>query len=206
MKRKLAITLMVLGMLCVIGAGGLLLWNQHVEQQAAQMALDTAQSLISHIESAVQEAQASGETEPPAPWADEPEEGARDAVVEIDGNLYIGVLSIPALNLSLPVMSQWDYDKLRIAPCRYTGSLVEGSLIVAAHNYRQHFGSISKLLVGDSVVMVDAEGNTHSFAVAAIETINSTDIPGMLNNDYDLTLFTCTYGRQARIAVRCVYA
>ena len=29
--------------------------------------------------------------------------------VEIDGNDYIGTLSIPALELSLPVMSQWSY-------------------------------------------------------------------------------------------------
>ena len=39
-------------------------------------------------------------------------------VMEIDGNDYIGTLSIPSLELSLPVMSEWSYPKLRSAPCR----------------------------------------------------------------------------------------
>ena len=36
--------------------------------------------------------------------------------VEIDGDAYIGTLEIPALNLTLPVMSEWSYPKLKTAP------------------------------------------------------------------------------------------
>ena len=35
---------------------------------------------------------------------------------QIDGYDYIGTLAIPALELELPVMAQWDYDRLTIAP------------------------------------------------------------------------------------------
>ena len=41
---------------------------------------------------------------------------------EIDGQSYIGVLDIPALGLSLPIISTWSYPGLQIAPCRYSGS------------------------------------------------------------------------------------
>ncbi len=37
-------------------------------------------------------------------------------VVEIDGYGYVGVLTIPALELELPVMSEWDAARLKIAP------------------------------------------------------------------------------------------
>ena len=43
-------------------------------------------------------------------------------VIEIEGNFYIGVLEIPSLELSLPVMADWDYEKMKIAPCHYYGS------------------------------------------------------------------------------------
>ena len=41
---------------------------------------------------------------------------------QIDGYDYIGTLTIPALELELPVMAQWDYDRLTIAPCRQFGT------------------------------------------------------------------------------------
>ena len=40
--------------------------------------------------------------------------------MEIDGQAYIGVLSIPALDLELPVIGEWSYPRLKIAPCRYS--------------------------------------------------------------------------------------
>lgn len=46
---------------------------------------------------------------------------------EIEGNDYIGVLEIPSLGLSLPVMSEWSYPRLKLAPCRYHGSAYTGS-------------------------------------------------------------------------------
>lgn len=45
---------------------------------------------------------------------------------EIEGNDYIGVLEIPSLGLSLPVMSEWSYPRLKLAPCRYHGSAYTG--------------------------------------------------------------------------------
>ena len=54
---------------------------------------------------------------------------------EVDGQSYIGVLELQPLGLSLPIISQWSYPGLRIAPCRYTGSAYQNDLVIAAHNY-----------------------------------------------------------------------
>ncbi len=62
--------------------------------------------------------------------------------MKIDGNYYIGVLTIPSLDLSLPVMEDWDDEKLKISPCRYAGSLYQKNLVIAGHNYQRHFNGI----------------------------------------------------------------
>lgn len=54
----------------------------------------------------------------------------------IDGNDYLGTINIPALNLNLPIMNDFSYDKLKIAPCRYYGSLLTNNLIICGHSYK----------------------------------------------------------------------
>lgn len=65
--------------------------------------------------------------------------------VHINGYDYIGTLSVPSLELELPVMAQWDYDRLKIAPCRQFGSSRTDDLVIAAHNYQNHFGRLKEL-------------------------------------------------------------
>ena len=51
-------------------------------------------------------------------------------VINVRGNDYIGIIEIPALNLELPIMSEFTYDKLKIAPCRYFGSIRTNDLVI----------------------------------------------------------------------------
>ena len=41
------------------------------------------------------------------------------------------------------------------------------------------------------------------YEVREIYTVAATDIEGMINSGYDLSLFTCNYGGKARVTVRC---
>ena len=121
----------------------------------------------------------------------------------IDGRNYIGVLDIPALDLSFPIISEWSYDALQIAPCRYSGSAYLDNLVIAGHNYRSHFASLPQLQPGDTVTFTDMDGNVFSYAVSSLETLSSYAISDMTSGDWDLTLFTCTVGGQSRLAIRC---
>ncbi len=121
----------------------------------------------------------------------------------IDGRSYIGVLDIPALELSLPIISEWSYDALQIAPCRYSGSAYLDNLVIAGHNYRSHFASLPQLQPGDSVTFTDMDGNVFSYVVSSLETLSPYAISDMTSGDWDLTLFTCTVGGQSRLAIRC---
>ena len=121
----------------------------------------------------------------------------------IDGRSYIGVLDIPALGLSFPIISEWSYDALQIAPCRYSGSAYLDNLVIAGHNYRSHFASLPQLQPGDSVTFTDMDGNVFSYVVSSLETLSPYAISDMTSGDWDLTLFTCTVGGQSRLAIRC---
>ena len=123
-------------------------------------------------------------------------------VKTIDGRDYIGVLSIPSLELELPVISQWDYPALKVAPCRYSGSLYLDNLIICAHNYASHFGKLKELQPGDTVLFTDMDEHVVTFRMVERETLNPMDAEGMEAGDWDLTLFTCTIGGQTRVTIR----
>ena len=127
-------------------------------------------------------------------------------VIEIDGYDYIGVLQIPSLDLTLPVISDWSYPALQIAPCRYEGSAYGGGMVIAGHNFDSHFGNLSRLEPGDEIRFVDLSGHTFTYAVAETEVLDATAIDQMVNGGWDLTLFTCTLSGETRFTVRCTLA
>ena len=123
-------------------------------------------------------------------------------VETINGIDFIGVLRIPALELELPVISEWNYPNLKTAPCRYSGSAYLNNLIICGHNYTSHFGTLKNLWEGDIATFTDIDGNVFIYKMVERETLNPTDIEGMESGNWDLTLFTCTVGGQSRVTIR----
>ena len=124
-------------------------------------------------------------------------------MVELDGYEYVGTVSIPAIGIDLPVMSEWSYPKLKISPCRQFGSSRTDDLVIAAHNYESHFGKIGTLALGDEVRFTDMDGIENRYTVSAIEVHDPTDVEAVEHSGHDLVLYTCTYGGKTRIVVFC---
>ena len=123
--------------------------------------------------------------------------------IEIGGYLYVGTLTVPSLNLDLPVLDRWDDSRLKISPCRYKGSVYRNDMIIAAHNYRSHFGRLRDLVPGDEVGFTDVDGNDFHFVVSETDLLDKTAIEEMESGSWDLTLFTCTVGGASRVTIRC---
>lgn len=121
----------------------------------------------------------------------------------IKGYDYIGTIIIPKLKLELPIMSEYDYNRLKISPCRYYGSIYTNDLIICGHSYKTHFRYLNKLKQEDLIIFTDVNNNSYIYEVLEIEVLESTDVDKMINNDYDLTLYTCTNGGIDRLAIRC---
>ena len=121
----------------------------------------------------------------------------------VDGVGYIGLLTVPAIDLELPVITDWSYSKLKIAPCRFSGSVYLDNAVIAAHNYTGHFRRLKTLEPGDAVLFTDVDGNVFRYVVAAMEILQPEAIEDMVAGEWPLTLFTCTVGGQSRITIRC---
>ncbi len=189
MKHKAGTVCMALGIALLIAALSLFGYNEWRSNQAGQ-ASDSVLEKLSPM-------MASPET------AESPESENDMPEVTVDGQTYIGTLTIPVLDLTLPVMADWDYDKLQTAPCRYSGTLATKDLVIAGHNFIRHFGRLDTLRAGDVLVFTTMNDKKHYYTVARIETLDSTDITDMTAGEDPLRLFTCDYSGQARITVRC---
>ena len=120
------------------------------------------------------------------------------------GYEVIGVVGLPDLGLSLPVLADYTQDLLAVAPCRYTDDLAlePGQLVVAGHNYRTHFGRLGELAPGSRITWQNLDGVTYTFTVTEVTEIDAGDREALEQGDWDLTLFTCDVTRTRRILVR----
>lgn len=192
---------MVLGAVLLAGALGLFLWNSQEARAAEESSVELMTRLVEELEEIEDPTVPLEYVGVPVEYLDP--SAFEMTEVEINGHMYIGYLSIPSLELELPIMSGWDYSKLQIAPCRYYGSVMGEDLVLMAHNYPKHFGKISQLKEGDSVVFVDMDGITTRYEVVAQDVLDPYAVEEMVAGDFDLTLFTCTYGGASRVTVYC---
>lgn len=206
MKTKLGILCMILGVLLMAGALHLHLRNEQEQNLAAEASNAVMPQIVEAIHQRVEEQVV------PEPFAEaleeviapvtEPEKKEMP-VVEIDGYNYVGFVGLPTLQQELPVMADWSYPQLKLSPCRFTGSTVDDDLVVMAHNYTYHFGSLKDLRVGDTVTFTDMDAQTIYYEVVALDVLGPYDVEEMTSGEFDLTLFTCNYSGKARVTVRC---
>lgn len=193
--------LLLIACLCLTGYN---VWDSNRAGSAADEAMKTLSAVIKPVSAAPEvNPGAPGETRIPDYILD-PE--MEMPAAEVAGNDYIGYIEFPALNLTLPVMDSWSYPKLKLAPCRYAGSAYQDDMVIAAHNYVQHFGRLGSLIIGDEVRFTDVDGNVFTYTVVELEQLDPSPVENMLAGDWDLSLFTCTLSGQQRMTVRCVRA
>ena len=198
MRKSPGILCIVIGCVLLLAALGLYGYNRYEDAQAGAEAQVVVQDLEQKLEQTVSRAE-STETSSDSEEMLSPEL----PVVMLDGYDYIGVISIPAIDIKLPVMSDWSYPKLRISPCREFGSSRTDDLVIAAHNYESHFGKLGSVSVGDNVIFTDMDGVENHYIVQKTDILQPTDVDAVEHSGYDLVLYTCTYGGKTRITVFC---
>ena len=126
----------------------------------------------------------------------------------VDGHVYTGIIKVPSQNLELPIIKEWNYDNLEIAPCRFTGSYKSKDLVIAGHNYKRHFSKLKNLQKGDEIIFVAANGKDYIYRVSLVEVLEPKQVEYLINkekeNEWDLSLFTCTKSGAGRYVVRCI--
>lgn len=181
----------------------LFFYNDHEDKNAGR----EAESLLTEVMAAIETATPhSSITSLPTAAEGESEVAPVEMelpMIEIDGQNYIGYLTIPDLKLQLPVMADWDYDRLKKAPCRQFGAVDTDDLVIAAHNYKNHFGKLGTLTVGAALTFTDMDGVVHGYKVTKLQTLPEDAVDAVQNSGHDLVLYTCTLAGTTRVAVFC---
>lgn len=189
MKSKKSLVFIIIGLLLIVAALGIYLYNLWDEHRVAQATV----SVLEQIEI--------NNSEDKYDYTLNPKKEMN--TTEINGFEYVGVLEIPSLNLKLPVINQWSYSALRVSPCVYSGSPYTENLVIAAHNYTAHFGALNNMQMGEAVIFTDLDGNVFEYIAETRETLDPDNVAEMKSEEWNLSLFTCTLDGQHRVTLRC---
>lgn len=209
-KSRFSTFLIVLGVLLIIGAVALVVYNKIESIRAG----DESAAILEKMEEAMQNVPLEPEQLRPE-YTEDDKTDPTMPTVEIDGYEYIGRITIPCISIDLPVMAEWDDARLWINPCRYTGSYKTDDMVICAHNLDSHFGGLLGIGIGEKVTFTAVDGTVYNYIISNRETVQPTSVEEMIRNmnnakekggleDWDLTLFTCHLGGQTRCAVRCL--
>ena len=123
----------------------------------------------------------------------------------------IGVVRIPKINITYPILAETTDKLLKVAPCKFHGASPNevGNLCIIAHNYRRKgvfFSDVPKMVVGDIVEIQDLSQRTLQYEVYDVHTVmpdNVDDTTQKTNGRKEVTLITCTNDSKQRFIVRC---
>lgn len=108
----------------------------------------------------------------------------------------IGLIEIPSINISYPILSNSSEDLLKISVCRFSGPLPNrnGNLCIAGHNYKNSmmFSKLYKLNTNDSIFITDLNNVRLEYIIYEKSKIKENNLDCTRNtSDIQITLITC---------------
>jgi sortase A len=146
-------------------------WNIHNSEKEAKYYISTLQALIPETQNAV------------------PEE-RRDntmAVLSVDGADFVGLIELPRYGSVLPGCADWG--KTSKYPCRFSGSIYDGTMQIGATTQKGQYDFYRELSVGDFVYYIDVEGNRYTFTITGLRYEKHVDQAALQREESMLTLF-----------------
>lgn len=146
-------------------------WNIHNSEKQVQYYVNTLRSLI------------------PEPQAAVPEERRNNtmSVLSVDGIDFVGLLELPRYESVLPVCADWG--KTSRYPCRFTGSIYDGTMQLGATTQKGQYDFYRELSVGDTIHYTDVEGNRYTFTITSLCSEKHADQAALQRKEAALTLF-----------------
>ena len=124
----------------------------------------------------------------------------------------IGIIEIPGLDIRYPVMEGTTSKVLNagIDHIEETAGIGEsGNCVLCGHNgsrYGTFFTPLSRISIGDGVMITDKNGLKHIYEVTETEVVNPyANSIKTQGTEKELTLFTCSQKGTMRFVVRCIY-
>ena len=177
MKRsKFRIILTCVGALLILSAVGLLIFSR-ISIKSAQ---SNAKEIVSELYSLMPE------TEDSAP---DGRYNLTMPMLEIDGENFVGIIKVPQYSKTLPIYGNWDASRVNKYPCRYMGSMYDGTLIIGGSANEGQFDFVKTISNGDSVYITDTTGTRYKYTVFDINRTKDVSTDNLTSANAQLVLF-----------------
>ncbi len=173
---KLTLALMILGILLIVAAAAAVSVSAVIGNKAARDAYTTANRLFSLMPE-VKNAAADDRIDMTMP------------TVSIDGADFCGVVEIPKYNATLPVYASWNKARLSLYPCRYMGSIYDGSLVIGGGDAAGQFDFMKSISSSDTVYVTDMTGMRYSYSIRDVKLTDDASTDTLTEDGAELVLF-----------------
>lgn len=119
----------------------------------------------------------------------------------------LGMIEIPSLKITYPIISECNDSNLKISPCKFSGPNIGdiGNLCIVGHNYDNSlfFSNIHLLKENDTIILYDLSGFSYTYFVTSSFEVFENDF-SIINNSnfFELTLITCNNFNSNRFIVK----
>lgn len=108
----------------------------------------------------------------------------------------IGLIEIPSINISYPILSNSNEELLKISVCRFSGPLPNrvGNLSIVGHNYKNSlmFSNLKKLDKNDVIYITDLNNVKLEYIVYDKFIVKENNLTCINNtSNTEITLITC---------------
>lgn len=126
--------------------------------------------------------------------------------VTYNGQDYAALLSVPRFSVKLPVRAAWDKNAVNRVPCRFTGSVYDGTLIIGGVDAGGQFDFVPEIDIGDELTVTDMKGEVFTYTVSTVKHAKNAKAETLTDTGYDLTLFAKDKKTGDWLLVRCLGA
>ncbi len=175
-RIKASSVILLLGVLLIITAIVMLVITQITQKQAAYASKETVAKLRTMMPEVHDE-------------VTDDRVNVMMPAMEADGVSFCGIIELPAYGAELPIRESWDKRSALSVPCKYSGSVYDGSLIIGGSDKEGQLDFMQQITKGDCVYITDMVGGKYSYTVSVVKKSSDVSTDYLKSIDADLVLF-----------------
>lgn len=176
MSKKISLLLTVTGILLIILSSGLVFFSVHSQKTAVKennRLVSVLYSLMPEVTDGVIDDRVNKDM----------------PLLQVDGMDFAGIIEVPTYNRTLPIFANWDKSRVSSFPCRYSGSIYNGNLIIGGSDNSGQFDFMKQITVSDTVFITDVTGARFTYQVTDIKLTRDVSSESLEATDADLIFF-----------------
>lgn len=176
MSKKISLLLTVTGILLIILSSGLVFFSVHSQKTAVKennRLVSVLYSLMPEVTDGVIDDRVNKDM----------------PLLQVDGIDFAGIIEVPTYNRTLPIRAVWNKSKVSSFPCRYSGSIYNGNLIIGGSDNSGQFDFMKQITVSDTVFITDVTGARFTYQVTDIKLTRDVSSESLEAPDADLIFF-----------------